>query len=433
MVLQPASANKSGICLDQVLTPVDPTLYPEMGDIPAGYRPRTLMHLTRKLWHGTSAFGHAPLHFITQRGPFQDGTTPIALRYDDRVLQVLIGESVCDPTEWMDKRWDILDLLRPNRSFGCGVRPYIYRRWLPDGHIERGNDLVTTAGSAIVTSHDGRFFDRGGLYPGAQFTITTGPDTGDYTIVAVPNDYTLQLDANMAATSANIGWRYRRSWSKRDLFCLLESGPTFDEGPGAQPYAPMGYYEALRFVAHDPFWYGQAQQETWDLEGNLPDLTFYLYPTVDIVDGGAWFPWCYLYGSLYALYPGTGRWDFQCTDIQETTEVVYWGTAGARPVFTVTGPFDYVSISNDSIDTELVLDYTAAIGETVTIDTLNLTVTNDSGDNLLSNLTGDLATFVISPAPQAPDRVNSITVNLTGGGEGVSAVVMTWRNRYVGI
>lgn len=417
---------------DQILVPVDPTLYPEHGDIPAGYHAYSLMELSRRILRSVANFGLAPLHFITQRGPFQDGETPLDMRLDPRVIQIAIGAPISSRYDLWDKRWDVLDMLRPNRAFGLDgvVRPLMYRKWLPGGKTERGTDMVVTNGSALVTSHDGRFVEYG-LRPGEVINVAGHP----HYIAAVPNDYTVQLATAYGGLSAtNVAWSYQRGWGKRDLYCLLEDGPKGDMGPGPQPFTPHGFLEVLRFIAHDPVWYGLYQQETWDLSSGLPDLTFYLYPTVDTTDGGAWFPRSYLYpGGLYWIYPDMGRWDFTCTEINETTEVVYWGTVGAKPVFTLTGPFTGVVIANDTIGVSMELDYEAELGETVTIDVLNLTVTNDDGDNLLHYLDGDLATWEISPSPQAPNRVNDIRVQLVGGGDAVSAIVMTWRNRYIGI
>jgi len=245
---------------DQILVPVDAALYPARGDVPAGYRPYTLLHLSRKLLHAVAGAGLAPLHFITQRGPFQDGETALDMRLDVRTVQIVLGEAVGTHTEYWDKRWDILDMLRPNRSFNGAVRPLIYRKWLPAGKTERGTDLAVTNGSTTVTSATGRFVERG-LDAGQALTI----EVNDYTVAAVPNDYTVTLARPYGgATATGVRWQYRRGWGKRDLYCLLEQGPSFDEGPDSSPYFPRGYYEVLRFVAHDPTWYGLA-------DGDLDD------------------------------------------------------------------------------------------------------------------------------------------------------------------
>ena len=396
---------------DQILVPVDPTYVVSThgdSDVPMGYRPYTLLHLTRKLLHGTSGFGLSPLHFITNRGPFQDGETALDMRLDTRTIQIVVGEPVGTDTEYWDKRGELLDLLRPNRSFDGTVRPLIYRKWLPGGKVEFGSDLVTTNGSTTVMSATARFLERG-LDAGQTITIGVAP----YTVAAVPNDYTVTLGAAYGgATDTGVHFRWRRGWGKRDLYCLLEAGPNFDEGPESSPYHPRGYYEVLRFVAHDPVWYGLEQSEDWTVPEGLGALVF---------DGtGAWFG-------------AAGEWMFDEGYIDETVEVTYWGTVGARPVVTIEGPATSPTITNDTTGANILLDYKIDEGETVTIDTLALTVENDDGDNLMPYLTGDLATFTLAPPPQAPARVNEISILFSFGKIDVSSVTMTWRNQYIGI
>lgn len=404
--------NPSATCgeaeTDQILVPVATgyKVYPLTQIF--GWGKRTL-----RSWEG---FGLAPLHFITQRGPLQDGASPIDMRWDARTIQILIAETIWDRTTFWDRKWDWFDLLRPNRSFDGVVKPLIYRKWLPHGKIQRGTDLVTVNGSPIVTSYSGRFVERG-LEAGQEFHITTGADAAasPYTVVSVPNDYTVTLSANMTATATLVHWRYRRGRGVRDLNCLLSQGPAFDQGPGPMPTYPTGYREALRFIAHDPFWYGTEQTETWEVPALIGDLVF---------DGlGAWL----------GIAVGIGRWLFRTSTVDETISVVYWGTAGAKPIIEIDGPATNPAIANTTTGTTISLTYTIGLGETVTIDTLALTVENDLGVNLLPFTTGDLATFSLEPSPQAPNRINSVHVGFTGGTGGISAARLLWRSRFVGI
>lgn len=388
--------------LDQILVPVA-----------TGYQAYPLLNLlgfsSRKL-RSTSGFGLPPLHFITQRGPYQDGETVLDMRLDVRTIQIIVAETLGTRAEFWDRRYDLLDLLRPSRSFDGTVRPLVYRKWLPAGKLQQGSDATATNGSNIVTSPTARFV-HWGLEAGQVMTV----GDANYRVGSVPNDYTVYLTANYhGATGEQVHWLYRRGWGKRDLYCLLEEGPRFDEGPGASPFYPTGYYEALRFVAHDPVWYGQEQSETWALDV-LGDLVF---------DGeGAWF----------GATAGSGRWLFEPDFVGESTPVTYWGTVTAKPLIAFTGPMENPTVENTTTGLSIVMDYTVANGETVTIDTLALTVTNQFGVNLLPYTSGDLATFGIEPPPQAPDRRNVIYVSFSGGTAGISAATMTWRNRYIGI
>jgi hypothetical protein len=391
---------------DQILVPVATgyQVYPLTQIF--GWGNRTL-----RAWQG---MGLSPLHFITQRGPLQDGESVIDMRFDPRTIQIVIAETLMDRTTFWDRKWDWFDLLRPNRSFDGTVKPLIYRKWLPHGKMERGTDLVTTNGSSAVTSNIGRFVERG-LETGAEFHIETGADAGTYVVASVPNDYTVLLDTAMGATATNVHWRYARGRGVRDLYCLLAQGPAFDQGPGPMVTYPTGYREALRFIAHDPFWYGVEQSETWAIAGALGDLVF---------DGlGAW----------AGATAGSGRWLFAPTFVGRTIQVIYWGTAAAKPIITITGPAHDPAVENTTIGTRIEMNYTVALGETVTIDTLALTVQNQAGTNLLPYTTGDIATFQLSPAPQAPNRNNEVYVSFSSGLSGTSAAEMTWQNRHVGL
>jgi len=367
--------------------------------------------------------GLSPLHFITQRGPLQDGESVIDMRFDPRTIQIVIAETLMDRTSFWDRKWDWFDLLRPNRSFDGTVKPLIYRKWLPHGKVERGTDLVADGVTGTVTSHMGRFVERG-LEAGQTLYIAGTA----YTVVSVPNDYTAIVDITVATPAAGTHhWRYSRGRGVRDLYCLLAQGPAFDQGPGPMPSYPTGYREALRFIAHDPFWYGTEQSQTWEIGGALGDLVFDLgatgpFITTTPATAGGWL----------GVSHGSGRWLFAPTFVGESVQVIYWGTAPAKPVITITGPAENPAIENTTIGTRIEMDYTVALGEMVTVDTLALTVQNHLGTNLLPYTSGDLATFQLSPTPQAPNRNNEIYVSFSSATTD-SEAEMTWRNRHVGL
>lgn len=377
------------------------------------YAATDLFGYSRRILRSTSGFGLAPLHFITQRGPYQDGDTALDMRLDPRVIRLVIADTLYKRQDYWDRRNTVLDLLRPNRSFDGTTRPLIYQKWLPGGKLEHGTDLVTTAWSTAVTSATGRFVERG-LGAGDAFDITTGSDQGRAVVAEVLNDYTVVLEAPPGHTATGIHYTYRRGWARRNLYCLLQHGPTFDEGPDAAPTAPTGYREALRFIANDPCWYSDAVlTHTWDTSMTaIGALTF---------DGttGAWFG-------------AAGQWLFNISYVGQATNIIYWGTVRAKPTITITGPAANPSIENATTGTSIRMEYEIQESEIVTINTLALTVTNDSNENLLPYTTGNLATFGLEPAPQAPNRINDVRVRFAGATSN-SATVMTWRNRYSGI
>ena len=365
----------------------------------------------------TANFGLPPVRFITQRGPFQDGETALDMRLDPRVIQIEVVNYLCNRTEFWTTRNELLDLLRPNRAFSAAgtYRPLIYRKRLPGGKAERGSDMVAT-GTSTVTSAYGRFVHYGGLQVGDAIEIAGTPRV----ILDVVNDYTLIVDANIGA-GTNIAWRYWRNNAIRDLNVLLEQGPNFDERIGAYRH-PEAYREALRFVAHDPVWTGEQQSQTWAIATALGDLVFDL--------AGAWF------GTV----PGVGRWLFAPSYVGETVGVVYWGTWDAKPTIKIKGPATNPSVNNTTLGVQLNLNYTVAAGETVTINTQALTVTNGAMTNLLPYLSGDLATFALAADPHGATlpgypvgRVNNVTVNFSDGIAGQSNATLYWNNRYIGI
>jgi hypothetical protein len=168
------------------------------------YLATDLFGFNRRVLRQTQNFGLAPLHFIVQRGPYQDGDTALDMRLDPRVIRLVIAETLYRRDDYWDRRSDVLDLLRPNRSFDGTVRPLVYQKWLPGGKLERRTDLVTTAWSTTVTSATGRFVERG-LAAGDAFDITSGSDQGRATVASVVNDYTITLTTPMGHTATAAG------------------------------------------------------------------------------------------------------------------------------------------------------------------------------------------------------------------------------------
>ncbi len=392
-------------------------LYPIADGVyrPLPYAVRGVSH-TGALQVALGGVGMAPHHFLTQRGPFQDGSTPLDMRWDERTLELEITQAFRTRSDYWDRRWSLVDQLRPNRSFDIrrlAPQLLIFRHWMPGGRMQYGSDLQIEAGSNQVTSLSGRFV-HWGLKAGETFTISGSiADDGNYTVVSVMNDFTVTLNAALTNDEAGVHFAYRRDYSLRDLYMLLDEGPDFNE-PG-EGILDHGYREVLRYTAHDPFWYGLEQSATWGIEGALGDLVFDL--------AGAWF------GNT----PGVGRWLFAPNYVGETVNVIYWGHEVSPPIIEVVGPAINPTIVNSTLGVTLVLSYTVAAGESVEIDTLNLTVVNNAGTNLAMFLSGDVANFGISPDPQAPGRINQIFISFGGGVVGQSSAVIKWRNKYVSL
>ncbi|MBT3310423.1 MAG: hypothetical protein HN931_04425 [Desulfobacterales bacterium] len=71
-------------------------------------------------------------------------------------------------------------------------------------YMNRKNDLITTNGSAIVTSASSAFLSE--VSPGDKFVIATGPDVGIYSVVSVDSDTQLTLDNNLSADRTDISF-----------------------------------------------------------------------------------------------------------------------------------------------------------------------------------------------------------------------------------
>ena len=363
---------------------------------------------------GMTGAGTAPMHFITQRGPFQDGSTPLAMRWDGRTLQIVMLRSLVNRSGANDWRWHINDLLRPNRSFASSVRPLVYRKWLPGSSVARGNDLEVIAASTYVSSYWGKFVHNG-LKPGMWIWIGAPGAEVAYQVASVPNDYSLYLATAWAGATGTEQWRYVRANAYRDLYCLMEQGPACNDDADSPYIEPTGYKEAVRFVCHDPFWYGAEQEQSWTPPDDVGDLIF---------DGAG--AWC---GDV----PGVGRWLFSESSVGETVDIVYWGHGVAYPTIVINGPATDPVIENATTGVSLAMDYSVAAGEEVTIDTQTLRVENNFGANLYPYLTGDVAAFSISPDPQAPYRINTISAMYTGGVTGLSRTRIIWRNKYIAL
>lgn len=362
--------------------------------------------------------GMPPIRILEQRGPLQHGATALDYRYDTRVLQLVISKRIACEIDLADIRWELVDLLRPSRTFAPGVcpRPIIYRKWMPGGKIVRGTDLELTAASENVLSLTGRFVHYG-LRVGAIFTISGSiGDDGTYTVTAVNHDGSIDLDTAMTNTEDGVHFEFRSEPTYRDLYCITELGPAWDYVDNA---GLNGYVEVLRFVASDPFWYGPEQQQSWQVEDEFDDLLF----DIDYVDPGE------EEGAWFGLTEGTGRWLFANPFVNASIEVPYWGHHAAEPVIQLTGPIaSGLILANNDAGVSLVYNAAVAPGRVVTIDTLNLTAYDDLGNDLYLYLTGDISSFVITPDLNN-ERVNELEITF-GGATAASRVLVAWRNRY---
>lgn len=383
-----------------------------------GYQPRSILSLLNAgggQLRAFSNYGSAPLHFITERGPFQDGETLIDMRYNSRTSQVVIERSFPLIDDYVAAKRNLLDSIRANRAFKLGedVTQYIYRRIYAGGSVVRGTDGEIENGSTLFYAARGRFLDFGGLLPGDHIMI----NGVQYFVATCDNDYAIELTAPYAgATTTSALWEYIGGPTYRDLYFVPEQGPQFNEQTDQAQYNRAGYREVLRMISYDPFFYGLEQSQSWELEVDVGDLIF---------DGvGAWF----------GATSGVGRWLFYASTINKTVEVAYHGTVKAKPSAVIIGPADNIQISN--IDTNVIIGYTEPIGtgETLTIDSLDQTALLDDGvteTDVANYITGDISAFSLEPDRGAPDGINNINISFDSASP-FSRAVLYWRNRFDG-
>ena len=71
--------------------------------------------------------------------------------------------------------------------------------------MNRVNDLVTTAGSAVVTSASSTFVTDG-VMAGDTFAIADGPDVGTYTVASVDSETQITLTTTLTTTRTGVGF-----------------------------------------------------------------------------------------------------------------------------------------------------------------------------------------------------------------------------------
>jgi len=193
----------------------------------------------------------------------------------------------------------------------------------------------------------------------------------------------------------------------RDLNVLVEEGPSFNPPSGDQ-WDAWSFQDVIRFIAFDPVPFDPTDVTTTWVAPSMTELEF----PID-------FPI-----------------DFDSDSIRETKAFTYSGTWLSYPTIVITGPMEEPVIRNIITNEKLKLDYNVPAGRVVTmvLDYGKKTVKDDLGVNLIGTLTdsSDLATFHISPDPEAIDGLNSFRVKGGSVVEGVSSLVLSYKNRYIG-
>jgi hypothetical protein len=146
---------------------------------------------TQFLLSGIQGQGTPPVEYRVQRGPFQDGVTPLGFVLGPRnVLMTHRRNTGCRQDYW-DARADFLNFIRPNRQESGEFIPGILRKTLPDGDkrdlsvfIQQGPDFTGKqmgrwdefSFQEVITfiAHDPIFFD-----PDSTLQELSLPTNGD--------------------------------------------------------------------------------------------------------------------------------------------------------------------------------------------------------------------------------------------------------------
>lgn len=77
--------------------------------------------------------GMPGIEYVTQRGPFQHGETPLGFRLSPRYIQYVIRQQECSRQGYWSLREALIDAMRPNRQIYTDFRPGVLRKILPNG------------------------------------------------------------------------------------------------------------------------------------------------------------------------------------------------------------------------------------------------------------------------------------------------------------
>lgn len=90
-------------------------------------------NVTDRFSLGRTGDGLPPIDYITERGPYQAGETPLNLIVNSRLITLQHIRKATNREDYYTNRNDILNKLRPNRQEVGSFQPGVLRKILPDG------------------------------------------------------------------------------------------------------------------------------------------------------------------------------------------------------------------------------------------------------------------------------------------------------------
>lgn len=150
--------------------------------------------------------------------------------------------------------------------------------------------------------------------------------------------------------------------------------------------------------------------ETMSLEFQAFDPSFY-DPLVKTAAMGASAPAGLIFPAAFGAIEGQGGWVFRSEAEIGAVSATYNGTWYSWPIITLTGPYDWVRLTNLTTGAIINLTVAKVTGETVVLDLTPgaQTVKDGNGVDIFDNLQdANLIDFYLSPDPEAAGGVNSI-------------------------
>lgn len=185
-------------------------------------------------------FGMAPIEFVTQRGPFQHGESLRDYFLRPRTLQLLLRRNGCSRDEYYTNRFELIDILRPNRvQSNCNIHGTL-RRVLTDG---RKFDIKVIAVEGPGFAQTNERWDEFSYQESVRF-VAHDPTFYNPTlraIVPTSTEYSIVFgDVDPPATST-FGWVFGLS---RGLYNLTYPG-TWKTYPVIRIYGPQDTFSII--------------------------------------------------------------------------------------------------------------------------------------------------------------------------------------------
>lgn len=169
------------------------------------------------------------------------------------------------------------------------------------------------------------------------------------------------------------------------------------------------FAEVLQFEAYDPVFFYPDYTAYLLFGETLGELTF----PITFDDSNIFFGQGSLFGQLAITYSGS------------------WY---ALPIITVSPPYDSVRVSHNDLNASIQVLKSSSISSLI-IDLENNTIMDSDGNDLSGFLTPDsnLTSFRIEPNPIVSGGINNLTLTIPGSQIPTTTVLVSFKERYIGI